>query len=125
MKRALIEIATNRFCQVAAKDFPVSETALRWIDCADDVAPETHDFDGQNFVAKPPPPPKPTADENEASAIAFLNGGNNQFQVDWRKLFLAKAISDEAFRLGVAPGALTGPQLANLRARIAAIYKAL
>ena len=41
------------------------------------------------------------------------------------KLIKAKAISDLAFRLGVAPGALTGTQIAAERNRIAAIYAAL
>src|SRR5574341_2678800 len=44
--------------------------------------------------------------------------------IDLFKLIKAKAISDEAYRLGVAPGALTGPQLVSLRNRIAAIYAA-
>lgn len=45
--------------------------------------------------------------------------------IDLFKLIKAKAISDEAYRLGIAPGALTSPQLASLRNRIAAIYAAL
>ena len=65
----------------------------------------------------------PTADEREADALAALNGEAQR--IDLQKLIKAKAISDEAYRLGVAPGALTGTQLTNLRARIAAIYKAL
>lgn len=45
--------------------------------------------------------------------------------VDLFKLIRAKAISDLAFRLGVAPGALTPAQIATERARLAAIYAAL
>lgn len=48
-----------------------------------------------------------------------------QPNIDLFKLIRAKAISDLAFRLGVAPGALTGAQLAAERNRIAAIYAAL
>lgn len=45
--------------------------------------------------------------------------------VDLFKLVKAKAISDLAFRLGVAPGALTPAQILAERNRIAAIYAAL
>lgn len=73
MKRALIHKATRRLCQVAAQEFPVHPD-LEWRDCADDVRPDTHDFDGAAFVAKPPPPPPPppdprlVADEQELAA---------------------------------------------------------
>jgi hypothetical protein len=53
MKRALLH--ETRLCEVRAADFPVAPP-LRWIDCADNVTPETHDFDGTNFVLKPAPP---------------------------------------------------------------------
>ena len=79
-----------------------------------------------NGVFTPPAPVvvvPPTADELEADCAAFLNGGAQR--IDLRKVIKAKAISDEAYRLGVNPGALTAQQLQNLRARIAAIYKAL
>jgi hypothetical protein len=65
----------------------------------------------------------PTADEKEADAVAALNGGG--VNIDLRKLFIAKAVSDEAYRLGKNPGALTGPELTAMRSRIANIYKAL
>lgn len=59
----------------------------------------------------------------EAACIAALNGGGTK--IDLRKVIIAKAVSDEAYRLGKAPGALTGPELVALRQRIANIYKAL
>lgn len=71
-----------------------------------------------------PPVPPPTPDELEAEVQAILNGGAGP-HIEQLKLFKAKFISDLAFRLGVAPSALTGAQLAGERNRIAMIYKAL
>ncbi len=48
-----------------------------------------------------------------------------QREFDAMKLFKAKCISDLAFRLGKAPGALTAAEIAAERDRIVAIYKAL
>ncbi len=56
MKKALIEKASNRLCQVALAPFPVAPT-LEWRDCADDVTPETHFFEGTSFILRPPQPP--------------------------------------------------------------------
>lgn len=71
-------------------------------------------------------PPSATADEHEQACKDFLNGAITiQPYFNLRRAFVAKAISDEAYRLGKAPGALTGAELSALRARIAAIYKAL
>lgn len=64
-----------------------------------------------------------TTDQREAECIAAMNGGGGR--IDMRKLIIAKCVSDEAYRLGKAPGTLTGAELAGIRARIAAIYKAL
>lgn len=66
----------------------------------------------------------PTPDQIESQVQALLNSGTGP-DIDWPKLIKAKFISDLAWRLGVAPGALTGPQLTAERNRIAAIYKAL
>jgi hypothetical protein len=44
---------------------------------------------------------------------------------DLHRAFIAHVISTEAYRLGVAPGALTGAQLSAIRQRVANIYKAL
>lgn len=63
-------------------------------------------------------------DQLEAEVAAMLNGGNGP-RIDWKKLIKAKVISDLAFRLGKAPGTLTGAELNAERNRIAAIYKAL
>lgn len=59
MKKALIEKARNRLCQVEpvnpaapnGEPFPVAPS-LEWRDCADDVKPETHYFDGSAFIAR-------------------------------------------------------------------------
>lgn len=67
-------------------------------------------------------PPPPTPDQLEVLCQGYLNGGGG---ADPRKLFKAKLVSDLAFRLGVAPGALTPAQLLAERNRIAAIYKNL
>lgn len=48
-----------------------------------------------------------------------------QSALDGDKLFLAKCVSDLAFRLGKNPGQLTAEELRNERDRIANIYKAL
>lgn len=76
---------------------------------------------GHTITAYVAPVP-PTPEELEAQAVAALNGGGG---FDMRKLFKAKFISDLAFRLGKAPGALTGAEITAERNRIAAIYKAL
>ena len=62
-------------------------------------------------------------DQLETDCTNYLNGGGGK--IDARKVLKAKFISDLAFRLGVAPGALTAQQLLNERNRIAAIYKSL
>lgn len=62
-------------------------------------------------------------DTHEANALAALDGGGRN--IDISRLLKAKFVSDLAFRLGKAPGALTGAELSAERNRIAAIYKAL
>lgn len=66
-----------------------------------------------------------TPAEKTAAAAAALNGGAGSNGIDIQKLLKAKFISDLAFRLNVAPGALTPAQLLAERNRIAAIYAAL
>lgn len=68
-------------------------------------------------------PVAPTADQLEEQCKQALNGGAGP--IDLRKLIKAKFISDLAFRLGKAPGALTAGELTTERNRLAAIYKAL
>lgn len=63
------------------------------------------------------------SNELEADCQGYLNGGASQ--IDPRKVMKAKFISDLAFRLGKAPGALTNAELLAERNRIAAIYKTL
>lgn len=75
MKKALIDTARRQLCQVSTNIFPVAP-GLAWRDCADDVTPETHDFDGTTFVRKPAPAPpdqRRVADETERAA-ARLDG---------------------------------------------------
>lgn len=78
MKRALIEKQTRRFAQRVnlGEEFPV-HASLEWRDCPDDATPETHDFDGANFFARPvAPAPDPAVvarrglDETERTSCA-------------------------------------------------------
>jgi len=68
------------------------------------------------------PPPK-TAEQHEQDALSALNGGGAP--INMLRLMKAKFISDLAWRIGKAPGALTNAELNAERSRIAAIYKAL
>ena len=93
---------------------------------ADDLLEEVvtpADYKARMDIQEPPPAP-PTADELEIEVQQLLNGDDG-VHIEWRKLLKAKFVSDLAWRLGVAPTALTGPQLVAERNRIAAIYKAL
>lgn len=58
-----------------------------------------------------------------ASDAPKIEAAQRDFEV--MKLFKAKCISDLAFRLGKAPGALTAGEISAERDRLAAIYKAL
>lgn len=117
----------SRVCQVEQDEFPVAKP-LRWVSCPDDAKPETHYFDGSQVVAIPPPPPPPVPGASDLET-AFLDGASTppapQFGFDLRRAFIAKVISDEAYRLGKAPGALTPQELSAIRGRLANIYKAL
>mgnify|MGYP001573017171 CR=1 FL=1 len=62
------------------------------------------------------------ASYHEAQCIAALNVGG---AIDVLRVLKAKALSDEAYRLGKPPGQLTAQELAAMRQRIANIYKAL
>lgn len=48
-----------RFCETAETVFPVTEPALFWVPCPDDVSPTTHKWDGSQFVLIPVPEPAP------------------------------------------------------------------
>jgi hypothetical protein len=71
-----------------------------------------------------PVPPAP-ADLNAVCIAATTAPAPPQFGFDLQRAFIAHVVSTEAYRLGVNPGALTGPQLAAIRNRIANIYQAL
>jgi len=51
MKKALIYSPNNTLCQVSEQDFPVAIDFM-WVDCDDEVKPETHYFDGTAFVLR-------------------------------------------------------------------------
>lgn len=68
-------------------------------------------------------PAQLTAAEKEASCLAALNEGATR--INLQNLIKAKAISDEAYRLGKPPPQLTAQELQALRQRIANIYKVL
>jgi hypothetical protein len=56
MKYALISPSeADRLCQVEVAPFQVA-SPLHWVECPDDVSPETHDYIDGGFVAKPPAP---------------------------------------------------------------------
>jgi hypothetical protein len=87
-------------------------------------APPAHGRDKWQNGAWVPLAASVIADEAEdACKAALLNGVS--LGLDLRKLIKAKFVSDLAFRLGKAPGALTNAELQAERDRIAAIYKNL
>jgi len=53
MKKALV--FEGQIVQIESVSFPVAP-ALIWVDVADDVSMETHEFDGTAIVLKPPAP---------------------------------------------------------------------
>lgn len=42
-----------RFCETSEVKFPVTEPALFWVECGDNISPATHKYDGENFVSTP------------------------------------------------------------------------
>lgn len=73
-----------------------------------------------------PPPPVPSGADLTAACIAGTSTPPAPgFAFDLQRAFIAHVVSCEAYRLGVAPGALTGAQLQAIRNRVAAIYQAL
>lgn len=65
-----------------------------------------------------------SAGEIAAGQTAVIDADAAQ-QFDGAKMLKAKGLSDLAWRLGKAPGALTPAEIAAERTRIIAIYKAL
>ncbi len=72
MKKALTRPGFNRVFQVVAagEEFPVA-APLEWVDCGDDVTPDTHTFNGNTFAAIPDRP-VPAASKREAAIEALL-----------------------------------------------------
>lgn len=50
MKALISPQENNRICEVSAQPFEVAEP-MRWVDCGADVTPQTHSFNGTQFVA--------------------------------------------------------------------------
>lgn len=70
MKKALIETSTGRLCDIVlpGSEFPVAP-GLQWVDAPDNVAHDTHEFDGTAVVAKP----GPSLDAIKAARRAAIN----------------------------------------------------
>lgn len=70
MKYALISPGEgDRLCQVEATQFEVA-APLHWVECADDVTPQTHRFISGAFELLPPPPAPPSS--GPASGVTEL-----------------------------------------------------
>jgi len=48
-----------RFCEISEEKFLVAEGSLFWVNCPEGVTPETHKWDGSQFVELPIPAPAP------------------------------------------------------------------
>lgn len=61
MKYALISTIDTekpyRFCETADVKFNVTEPALFWVECDDNITPYTHKYTDEGFVELPPRPP--------------------------------------------------------------------
>ena len=71
MKKALI--FQGKLVETAAESFPVSPE-MQWVDVADDVTPETHQYNGTSVVINPP---KPTS-EVKADAVSSINAARSK-----------------------------------------------
>ena len=62
MKYALISTIDvekpYRFCETSEVKFPVTEPALFWVECGDDISPATHKYTDNGFEELPPPTPQ-------------------------------------------------------------------
>jgi hypothetical protein len=79
MKYALVSPQENdRLCQVEALPFGVAPP-LKWIECFDDVTPQTHKYEGGQFVLLPPiapvAPPVPQSVTPRQARLALLGSG--------------------------------------------------
>jgi hypothetical protein len=71
MKYALISPTEgDRFCQVEDAPFPVA-APLHWVECADDVSPQTHRYVDGAFELIPPLPTEPVS-SGEANGVTEL-----------------------------------------------------
>jgi hypothetical protein len=72
MKKTLI--AAGRLADIVepGATFPVHES-MRWVDCPDDTAPDTHEWNGTAVVAKP----GPSLDELKASRRPLIDRARN------------------------------------------------
>ena len=78
MKKALIDPRDNRFYQATGDAVPFPFAApFTWIDCADDVTPETHNYNGSGFVPKPGTVPL-TQEQKDARAQSSLSQAINK-----------------------------------------------
>lgn len=75
MKKGLID-PNGVLCQVEAAEFPVAPP-FYWIDVADDIRAETHDFNGTDVVVKPtaPAPAPPTVVTRAQARKALVLAG--------------------------------------------------
>jgi hypothetical protein len=44
-----------RFCETSEVKFPVTEPALFWVECGDNISPATHKYTDSGFEELPPP----------------------------------------------------------------------
>ena len=110
MKRALISPGADRVFQVVARgtEFPV-HSSLMWRDCADDVTPDTHLWNGAAFVLKPVPPPPP-----DLSNVDNLD-----------KAFRALALLMRQYCNALQAGTYTQKTIAQMKADFKTIWDAL
>lgn len=80
MKKVLIETASGRLCDLVlpGAEFPVAQ-GLQWVDAPDDVAHDTHEFDGAAVVAKPA---RPIAEVREAKLVQLAQARDAAAQAD-------------------------------------------
>ncbi len=74
MKKVLIHPDTGRLCDIVAPgaEFPV-HPAMQWVDAPDDVAHDTHHWDGMAVVSNSAPPADEIAAALESSVQAHLD----------------------------------------------------
>lgn len=116
MKKALVRRDLKRLFQVEDAPFPVAPP-MEWIDCADDVRPETHEFDGSAFALKLPAPSVPVIDLSNIDNL----------EKSFKALALVMRDYCNQLKLGAFTGAGAGgtKTVAEIRADFAAKYNSL